>query len=483
MGKERLRAVGRYVLFDKIAAGGMASVYLGRLRGAAGFVRTVAIKRLHPSLTRDPETVAMLIDEAHIASRIRAPNVVPILDVTSEEGELFLVMEYVHGESLGKLLHEVRARGETVPPAIASGIVSGLLHGLHAAHEARGDDGAPLDIVHRDVSPQNVMVGVDGVSRVVDFGIAKAATRAQTTQEGQIKGKLGYMAPEQLRAAHVDRRTDVFAAGIVLAEMLAGRRLFDGDDAGAIVGRILLGNVPVPSRLREGVSSSLDAVVARAMSHEIEGRFSTARAFAEALEAAEPPASAHDIGEWVRRMAGESLTARSAMLAALDAPDPARAGAVPSSEEPTAPGKPAVSVDPADATARSVTRDDVPVLVPLPARRSPWGIALVAIASAAVGALAIAAWPTSERAGANAGALPREPEQARVEAAAASSAPLSAALPAPASASAAASASGPSVPVRPARPPAPPKVHEKGGGCDPPYVMKNGIKEFKPECL
>ncbi|NUO50009.1 MAG: serine/threonine protein kinase, partial [Polyangiaceae bacterium] len=239
----------------------MASVYLGRLRGAAGFVRTVAIKCLHPALTRDPETVAMLIDEAHIASRIRAPNVVPILDVTSEDGELFLVMEYVHGESLGKLLHEVRARGEAVPPSIASGIVSGLLSGLHAAHEARGDDGTPLDIVHRDVSPQNVMVGVDGVSRVVDFGIAKAATRAQTTQEGQIKGKLGYMAPEQLRAQPVDRRTDVFAAAIVLAEMLSGKRLFDGDDAGAIVGRILLGKVPAPSSLRDGISPEVVSVV------------------------------------------------------------------------------------------------------------------------------------------------------------------------------------------------------------------------------
>ena len=206
------RTVGRYGLFDPIAAGGMASVYLGRLKGAAGFERTVAIKCLHPGLTRDAETVSMLLDEAHIASRIRAPNVVPILDVISEDGEIFLVMEYVHGESLAKLVREAARRAEAIEPAIAVGITVDFLRGLHAAHEARADDGSPLGIVHRDVSPQNVMVGADGVSRIVDFGIAKAATRAQTTQEGQIKGKLGYMAPEQLRSEPVDGRTDSFAA-------------------------------------------------------------------------------------------------------------------------------------------------------------------------------------------------------------------------------------------------------------------------------
>jgi len=195
--------IGRYALFHELAAGGMATVHVGRLLGAAGFSRVVAIKRLHRHFASDPEFVSMFVDEARLAARIRHPNVVPTLDVVRTEDELFLVMEYVSGEALSRLLRATREKGVPVTPRIAVTIGAGLLHGLHAAHTAKGERGEPLEIVHRDVSPQNVIVGTDGIARVLDFGVAKARVRLQTTREGQVKGKLAYMAPEQLTSRGV----------------------------------------------------------------------------------------------------------------------------------------------------------------------------------------------------------------------------------------------------------------------------------------
>jgi eukaryotic-like serine/threonine-protein kinase len=193
--------VGRYALFDALASGGMATVYLGRLTGAAGFSRTVAVKRLHPNFAKEADFVGMLVDEARLAGRIRHPNVVPTLDVVQLPDELMLVMEYVHGEALSKLLRNVAAAKAQIPLPIASSIMIGSLHGLHAAHEATDERGAPLEIIHRDVSPQNILVGVDGNPRILDFGVARATGRIQATGDGKLKGKLAYMAPEQLRGA------------------------------------------------------------------------------------------------------------------------------------------------------------------------------------------------------------------------------------------------------------------------------------------
>src|ERR1700733_14777693 len=185
-----VRILGRYALYDEIAAGGMATVHLGRLIGPVGFSRTVAIKRLHQQYAKNPEFVAMFLDEARLAARIRHPNVVPTVDVVAMEEELFLVMEYIQGESLSRLFRAASVAAAPIPRSVAVTIMAGVLHGLHAAHEAKTEHGQPLDIVHRDVSPQNVLVGVDGVARVLDFGVAKAAHRVQTTQDGRIKGKL-----------------------------------------------------------------------------------------------------------------------------------------------------------------------------------------------------------------------------------------------------------------------------------------------------
>jgi serine/threonine-protein kinase len=239
--------IDRYELYDVIASGGMATVHLGRLVGPAGFGRTVAIKRLHPHLAKEPEFVAMLTDEARVTSRIGHPNIVPTLDVVASRGELFLVMEYVPGLTLAELMKNVVRDGERIPVPIACAILAGVLRGLDAAHEARDESARSLEVVHRDVSPQNILVGADGVARLLDFGIAKAVGRLHTTRDGELKGKVAYMAPEQLGARLVDRRTDIYAASVVLWEALTGERLFGGDDAATVFGNVMQKKVPAPS--------------------------------------------------------------------------------------------------------------------------------------------------------------------------------------------------------------------------------------------
>ena len=312
------RAVGRYLVFDEIAAGGMASVHFGRMTGAAGFARTVAIKRLHPHFAKEPEFLSMFIDEARLASRIAHPNVVSTLDIVEDGGEMLLVMEYVFGASLSHLCQKVRAKGQAAPVAIAVSIMVGALYGLHAAHEARSDAGELLGVVHRDVSPLNILVGVDGVARVVDFGIAKAMGRLQTTREGQVKGKSAYMAPEQIRGLPVDRRTDVYAASVVLWEALTGERLFAGDHPLATINAVFEKAVAPPSDLSPLVPAELDAVVARGLSREADDRFPTARAMAMALEAAVQVAPTREVGDWVQAEAAEILARRSQRAAEIE---------------------------------------------------------------------------------------------------------------------------------------------------------------------
>ena len=329
---QQVRVVGRYALYNAIAAGGMATVHLGRLLGPVGFSRTVAIKRLHAQFAADPEFVSMFLDEARLAARIRHPNVVPTLDVVATGGELFLVMEYVPGESIARLARTLRENHETLPTRILSAIMAGVLHGLHAAHEAKDERGAPLGIVHRDMSPQNVLVGTDGVARVLDFGVAKAAGRMQTTREGQIKGKLAYMPPEQLRGAQVGRQSDIYAAGVMLWELVTGQRLFAGDNEGAIVAKILDGNVEAPSKiLMEGMSrhstitdgtfrtlETLDATILRALAMDPAERFATAREMALEIERKLVPATGSEVADWVEHIASDVLITRATMVAEIE---------------------------------------------------------------------------------------------------------------------------------------------------------------------
>ncbi|HTQ06126.1 MAG TPA: serine/threonine-protein kinase [Polyangiaceae bacterium] len=312
------KLVGRYALFDEIACGGMAAVHVGRLVGPVGFSRTVAIKRLHPQFAKDPEFVTMFLDEARLAARVRHPNVVPTLDVVASQGELFLVMEYVQGESFARLLHIAKSNGQRIPRDIVCAILASVLHGLHAAHEAKSERGEPLGIVHRDVSPQNILVGVDGIARVLDFGIAKAAGRAQVTREGQVRGKMAYIAPEQLQHGAANRKADVYAAAVVLWEALTSERLFLSDSEAATIARVLTGEVPRPSSLVSDISSELDEVVMRGLARDPTARFDTARDMARALEACAPPTTATRIGEWVETTAGTALAVRARIVSEVE---------------------------------------------------------------------------------------------------------------------------------------------------------------------
>ncbi|UQA59867.1 serine/threonine-protein kinase [Polyangium aurulentum] len=324
------RLLTRYALHGEIASGGMATVHFGRLRGAHGFARTVAIKRLHPQFARSAEFRNMLLDEANLAARIRHPNVVATLELVQEEDELFLVMEYVAGDSLSRLLRECHAAGERIPPPIGCALLLGTLEGLHAAHEATTESGTPLQIVHRDVSPQNILVGRDGMARVLDFGIARATVRCQASREGQLKGKLRYMAPEQLRGAPVDRRADVYAAAVVLWEVLAGRQLFEGESEAEIFGRILEGIIRPPSAFAD-LPPGLDDLVLRGLAARPEDRYATAFEMARALEGALEPASLHKVSAWVEHTIGEHLALLDCRLATIEASaslaDPASARA------------------------------------------------------------------------------------------------------------------------------------------------------------
>ena len=320
------RQVGRYAIYDPIATGGMATVHLGRFVGPVGFGRTVAIKRLHPQFARDPEFVSMFLDEARLAARIQHPNVVPTIDVIATDGELLLVMEYVRGEALSKIIRKANRSQERVPPRIAVAVVTNALHGLHAAHEVQGEAGRNLGIVHRDVSPQNILVGMDGVARVLDFGVAKAEDRVQVTKDNKIKGKLLYMSPEQLGAGEVDRRADIYAMAVVLFETLTGQRMFGGDREAAQLLRISQGKTRVPSEVAPDLAP-FDEVVRKASAMNPAERYETAREMARALEAVTAAASPSDVSEWVEAHAGESILERARRVkeiesaAALDVND------------------------------------------------------------------------------------------------------------------------------------------------------------------
>ena len=320
--------LGNYELIFDLASGGMASVHIARQVGAAGFERLVVIKRVHRHLLSDREFYDMFRDEARISSVIRHPNVVPVIDVVETAGELFLALEYIESVSLSTLLEVAAKRRERLPPAIVSRIVSDMLAGLHAAHEAIDMRGRTLDIVHRDVSPQNVIIGADGASRVFDFGISKAATRVAATKSGDMKGKLAYMAPEQARRQPLDRRSDLFSAGVVLFEALTGQRLFHGDDDGAVLFGVLADEIPNPTSIVPALPQGVDAVVSRALTRERDLRFQTAREFQEALEQVIPPASPRDVARTMEQYVGDRLAERRDALQTAIANLRASSGAI-----------------------------------------------------------------------------------------------------------------------------------------------------------
>ncbi|MBL9023793.1 MAG: protein kinase [Myxococcales bacterium] len=307
-----LARIGRYRVLDEIASGGMATVHLGYAEDAPPG-KFVAIKKMHAHYARDPDFASMFLDEAMVCKYIRHENVVVTLDVVKEGDELLLVLELVDGESLSKVIKPLHARKGRVPRAIVSAIVVDMLRGLHAAHEAKNEAGEPLLIVHRDVSPHNVVVSTEGRARVLDFGVAKARGRVQQTQKGQLKGKLAYMSPEQARGKAVDRRSDVFAAGIVLWELLVGQRLYDHDNEAALLVALISEN-PVAPSTKDASLADLDALVLKALAIQPDDRYATALDMADAVAATIPPASRTEVATWIKNEARSSLARRQALM-------------------------------------------------------------------------------------------------------------------------------------------------------------------------
>lgn len=499
------RNIGRYLLFDEIASGGMASVHLGRLLGPVGFARTVAIKRLHPHLARNPEFVAMFLDEARLAARIHHPNVVLTLDAVALDGEVFLVLEHVQGQSLAKLCRAAAVLKQHVPVGIALSVITGLLTGLQAAHDAHGEQGEPLEIVHRDVSPQNVLVGVDGVARVLDFGVAKAANRLhETTGQGLLKGKLAYMAPEQINGRPVDRRADIFAASVVAWEVLTGRRLFARDEPGATVSAVLKGRIPEPSSIRASLSPEIDAIVLRGLERDRGNRFQTAEDMATALEGVSRLATPRAVGAWVRDLAADAIAERASQLAQIEGMTPSHSGlSSPSAILSLPPEKPATNSpeDPSNSQQRSNVTDISFVASPRSAWRSPvvltaTGIALVLagggiwLATRPRPMPAAAAAITSAAASAPLSARPVPSESAAPTAATEPAAKASAEPAADASTAPKASAPSKASTTEHAKRAAPKHVHPRSAcaavpaSCKPPWsIDSSGGKRFKPQCV
>ncbi|MBX3274446.1 MAG: serine/threonine protein kinase [Sandaracinaceae bacterium] len=402
------RTLGRYEVLCQLASGGMATVYVARRGGVAGFERLVAIKVLHPHLAHDEDFISMFLDEARLAARIRHPNVVATLDISDTEGDgFFLVMDYVEGDHLGHLLRGAALGGERLPAPVTARIVMDALAGLSAAHSLTSPDGELLQLVHRDVSPHNILVGADGIARITDFGVAKAQVRLSSTRDGQFKGKLSYMAPEQAASGQADQRSDLFSMGIVLWEALTGRRLFRGENNADVLNKILNPEVPSPSQL-DAVLAPFDAVVHKALAREPDDRFQSAEEFLEAVEEAArtcggvgtPRSVGREVTRW---LADKMATEKQTIQTSIDAlgrnelkpgvlPRPIESGSHPTGASPVP-----VRVDEVTAGARPST---MPHRQPEPSRRGLVlaGLALLVLFVLGSATAAFVMWPRGDAA-------------------------------------------------------------------------------------
>ncbi len=295
--------IGKYVVRRKLAEGGMAEIYLAAALGPEGFEKDVVIKRVRPGLAGDPDFVRMFIAEARVASRLNHANLVHIFDFDKHEDTYYLAMEYVRGHSLWELRRRCQERGVAIPPMLVAQIGMEVARGLAYAHRL-ADAGRSLNLVHRDVTPHNVLLSFDGAVKLTDFGIAKAGGAATTS--GMLKGKFAYMSPEQGRGDGVDARTDVFALGVTLWELLTGARLFEGDGDVAVLRAVQERLIVPPARLNPGVSAALDAAVMRALERDLARRWPTAheleRALAEVVLGGARSLEDTDVGAFLRRM-------------------------------------------------------------------------------------------------------------------------------------------------------------------------------------
>lgn len=488
-------ALGRYELLIPIASGGMAMVWAARLKGTRGFQKIVAVKTMLPKLSDDPTFEQMFLDEASLASQIRHPHVVEILDLGEQDGVLYLVMEWINGVPLNQLMKAARRSGGVHLP-VAVRIVMQACAGLHAAHELRDRSGQLVGLVHRDVSPQNILVSYDGVAKVVDFGVAKAtALGGGATAAGQIKGKVAYMAPEQIKGDAVDRRIDVFAMGIVLYALTTGKHPFRKDSEAATLYNILEGGPIVPPRMIvPGYPAQLERVVQQALARDPAKRFPTANDLLRALDQALPSSmrasTDEDVGAFVRglfserrerhrveldralKAADERAESKVSLRTFLDSQRPPPSGLTSDVTGPTSTS--AVSARGPLRSAESMpsvteqTLSSIDVEFPLKKPRWGWRLLVVAVVAGA-GALGVEALMKSQRSAPQpppaheiataSAAQPALPSAASSELATA--APSAAASAAPAASAAASATPQPSASVAEQQPSAAPRKARK----------------------
>jgi serine/threonine-protein kinase len=317
---------GKYLLLKRLALGGMAEIWLAKQLGVQGFEKLVVVKRILDQFATEKEFVEMFLDEARLAATLNHPNVVQIYDLGQEQSSFYIAMEFIAGHDLLAILKKCKRAQVSLPPPIAARLVASACEGLHYAHTRKDLQGNPLNLVHRDVSPSNILVTYEGGVKVVDFGIAKAESQSTKTEAGKLKGKYSYMSPEQIRTVQLDARSDVFALGIVLYEILVGRRLFKRDNELAIMQDILEGEVRPPSELREDVPRELDEICLKALQKDRRKRFGSAQEMQVALEkylasTPEPPSSIH-VSRFMLELFAEEHTAYRALLRELPTAKP-----------------------------------------------------------------------------------------------------------------------------------------------------------------
>ncbi len=327
LGESQGVRLGKYQLLRRLATGGMAEIFLARAQAIHGFEKQLVLKRILPQHASSDDFIRMFLAEARLAATLHHPNIVQVYDIGEEAGTYFFTMEYIQGQDLRGLVRAARRKATPIPLAHILHIIMGMAGGLHHAHEKVGTDGRPLGIVHRDVSPSNVLVTYEGDVKVVDFGIAKAAAAQVSTIAGTLKGKIPYMSPEQCRGEAVDRRSDIFSIGTLLWELTTGKRLFAGENEFAILNRVAKADVPPPSSVRPEYPPELEAIVMRALSVDAESRYPTAIDLQIDLEdfarEARLPVSSARMGRFMRALFDEEIraaTVEMTMAAASDVP-------------------------------------------------------------------------------------------------------------------------------------------------------------------
>ncbi len=279
-----METFGRYQLIRKIATGGMGAVYLARQKGPVGFEKLLVVKRILPHLAEEEEFIEMFFDEARIAAVLNHPNIAQIYDLGDVDGTYYIAMEYVHGDSLRQVNARARSKQKAMPLGLCCRVVADAASGLDSAHHAKRPDGRPLGLIHRDVSPQNILLGFNGCVKLIDFGVAKAANKVSSTVTGAIKGKYAYMSPEQARGDDLDHRSDVFGLGVILYEQLTSARLFKRETDTATLKAVLTAKVVPPSGVVKGLPKQIDSIVLKALERDRAARWQTAAELQLALE-------------------------------------------------------------------------------------------------------------------------------------------------------------------------------------------------------